>query len=126
MTQTISLTIPAAAEHVALLRSTAAAVGAKADLTLDQIEDMRLAVDEAASHVIADASPQSRIDCSFAYSDGVLDIVISGPTKTGRVPETSSFGWTVLTALADRVSADANGNQVTIELHLVRPIAIEL
>ena len=116
----IHLTIPAGAEHVALARSTAATAAAHADLTLDQIEDVRLAVDEAVSQLLAGAPPASSIACEFVYSDGSLDVRIAGPTATGAMPDQDSFGWTVLTALTHSASAEESDGVVTISLRVAR------
>ena len=122
----IHLTIPASTEHVALARSTAAAAAAHADLTLDQIEDVRLAVDEAVSQVLGDAATDSSITCEFVYSDGALDVRVVGTAATGALPDRDSFGWTVLTALTDSAAAEVSDGIVTISLRIARAAGVQI
>ena len=51
----VELVVPAQAAYLAVLRTASAGMGARLDLDLDQIEDLRIAVDEAAALVIAGA-----------------------------------------------------------------------
>jgi hypothetical protein len=53
---TVTLSFGAQTENVALARTLAATMSARAELPPDQIEDVRLAVDEVVRHVIAAAS----------------------------------------------------------------------
>ncbi len=56
----VSLIFRAATRNAALARTVAAAMAARADLPLDQLEDVRLAVDEAVSQLILDAPDACR------------------------------------------------------------------
>ena len=52
--------MPADVAYVATLRLTAASLAARCDLTIDDIEDLRLAVDEACALLLPHAGPDSR------------------------------------------------------------------
>jgi serine/threonine-protein kinase RsbW len=98
----------------------AAAMAVRADLPIDQLEDLRLAVDEAAAQLVLDAVPGTELRCIFVESDGSLRIEVRGMTASGAVPATNTFGWTVLTALVDDVTASAEAGEVCLTLHVKR------
>lgn len=125
MSHTVTLTIPADTANVALARTVAAAMSARVDLPIDQLEDVRLAVDEAVSQVIADATPGSDVTCAFTVDGTELGIVVSGDSATGSVPATDTFSWTVLRALVDTVEARVDDGIVRITLHITRAVPVE-
>ena len=100
-------------------------MAARADLTIDQLEDVRLAVDEAVSQLIADASPDTDVTCIFTAGDGTLDVGVSGRTRTGSAPATDTFSWTVMRALVDSVAATTDAGTVTVDLHIARALPVE-
>lgn len=126
MTDTVTLAFPARTQNVSLARTVTAAMAARADLPLDQLEDVRLAVDEAVSQLIADASGGSDITCTFRVREAGLDIDVSAPTASGQVPPTGTFSWTVLTALVDRVSATVDEGTVTLALQVTRSVPVDV
>ena len=50
----VSLTVPARPEYLRLVRLAAADSGARADLSIDEVEDLRIAVDELTYALIGD------------------------------------------------------------------------
>lgn len=125
MNDTVTLVIPARTENVALARTVAAAMAARADLPIDQLEDVRLAIDEAVSQLIGDATPGTDVTCAFTAVDGRLDVLVSGSSRSRRAPATDTFSWTVLRALVDSVSADVDGETVTLSILVTRAVAVE-
>ena len=120
MTNAVTVSFPAQTQYVSLARTMAAAMAMRADLPIDQLEDLRLAVDEAAAQLVLDAVPGSELRCVFTESLGSLRIEVRGMTTSGMVPATNTFGWTVLTALVDDVSASADSGEVCVTLHIKR------
>lgn len=120
MTDAVTLSFPAQTQYVALARTMAAAMAVRADLPIDQLEDLRLAVDEAAAQLVLDALPGSELRCVFVEAHGSLRIEVRGRTSSGTVPDTNTFGWTVLTALVDDVTASVESGEVCLTLHVKR------
>jgi len=113
----VRLAIPAAGAYVVVLRTATASLAARADFTLDDIEDLRIAVDEASALLLVAAIPGSALDCAFALSPGRMRVTISVDSLDGEPPSKDSFAWTVLNALAGEVSSYTGpGQRVTIEL----------
>jgi serine/threonine-protein kinase RsbW len=117
----ITLRIPASSAWVVLARTTATACCARLDFGVDRLEDVRLAVDEVAALLIADAVPGTEITCVFTpYEGGGLDIALSSQTGSGVLPRTDTFAWAVLTALVDDVTATVDASEVTVLLRTSR------
>lgn len=101
----VSVRLPATAAYLAVLRTTTASLAARLDFTLDEIEDLRIAVDEACCLLLADAAPDAELTSVFEMSDDVIHINVSTRTTRGRGPARDSFAWTVLSALAGEVDS---------------------
>ncbi len=125
MSDTVTLTFAARTRNAALARTVAAAMATRADLPLDQLEDVRLAVDEAVSQSIMDAPPDGEVTCHFRHEGQTLDVTVSAPSVSKRPPGTNTFSWTVLTALVDEVAADVVGGSVVIRMRVIRHVAVD-
>ena len=55
----VELRLPADSAYVSVLRTTSAGLAARLDFTLDDIEDLRMAVGEASALVLPEAEPGS-------------------------------------------------------------------
>ena len=113
----VSVRVPAAAAYLSVLRTTTASLAARLDFTLDEIEDLRIAVDEASCLLLAGAAEGAELTSVFAMSADSIEISVSTMTDKGHPPSRDSFAWTVLSALAGEVDAwtEADGQQ-TISL----------
>lgn len=116
MDSQVEMTIPAEGSQVALVRAATAAVCAQADFTLDAMEDLKLAVDEACSLVIADAPPGSAMSIRWTIAGRNVGVDVSGASSSGAPLAHNTFAWTVLTALVDAVEATVEQGRQTIRL----------
>jgi serine/threonine-protein kinase RsbW len=99
---TVDLRVPADPAYLAVIRTATAGLAARLDLTLDEIEDLRIAVDEACGLLLDHRShPGEEVHAAFTIHPGMLEVVMSGPTRS--LPERGSFAWTVLEALVGQV-----------------------
>ena len=56
----VELRLPADAAYLSVLRTATAGLAARLDFTLDEIEDLRIAVDEACAMLLPDADARTR------------------------------------------------------------------
>ena len=96
----VEVRLPAAGAYLSVLRTATAGLAARLDFTLDEIEDLRIAVDEACAILLQQAVQGSVLSCVFRLVDDSLEVTVSAPTTDGRAPERDTFAWTVLSALA--------------------------
>lgn len=103
----VELLLPADPAYLAVVRTACAGLGARLDLTLDEIEDLRIAVDEACTLVlptdrsIPDVSV--RLRATFSVTADTLAVRVQGPNPA--LPVETSYAWAVLEALAGDVSS---------------------
>lgn len=87
--------------HLPIVRSIAANLAVRADFDIDAISDLRLAVDEACSTLITSAENGSAMRCRFTIEADELRFHGTVSSLGQEPPSTASFGWKVLTTLAD-------------------------
>lgn len=109
-TDVVELSVPALAQYVAVVRAATAGLAARLDLTLDRIEDLRIAVDEACTLLVhapgseqAAAQSAEQISCVFRLDDTALTVDVSGPRA--ELPERTGYAWAVLSALVDSLES---------------------
>ncbi len=113
---TVELRVPADSAYVAVLRSVTAGLAARCDLTLDEIEDLRIAVDEACALLLPMAVADTALSADFVLAPGELVVVASLAARPGTTLNRDGFGWTVLDALASAVQVTGHDGRVSIEL----------
>jgi serine/threonine-protein kinase RsbW len=70
----VSLTVPGRPEFLRLVRLAAADSGARADLSIDDVEDLRIAVDELTYALIGDNPVDELLTLRYVASPGVVEI----------------------------------------------------
>jgi serine/threonine-protein kinase RsbW len=119
----VEVRIPADVLYVSTLRLTAASLAARCDLTIDDIEDLRLAVDEACALLLPHASEGSTLDARFQLAAGRLEVATSVHTDDEAEPDRSGFAWTVLGALATSVDVRTEAGRLAIVVTKTREAA---
>ena len=99
----VEIRLPADSAYLSVLRTATAGLAARLDFTLDEIEDLRIAVDEACAMLLPHAVEMAQLTCRFELGAERLDVTVTLPTTRGQLPERDTFSWTVLTALAGEV-----------------------
>jgi serine/threonine-protein kinase RsbW len=114
----VTIKLPAAGAYLSVLRTATAGLAARLDFTLDEIEDLRIAVDEACAMLLSQAVPGADLECEFALDLDSMRVSVSVLTQDGQEPSRDTFAWTVLSALAGDVDSKAGvDNRVTITLN---------
>jgi len=71
---TVTLRLPADGAYLAVLRTAAAGLASRLNFTLDDIEDLRIAVDEACAMLLPKATDAAMLECSFELKPGLYAI----------------------------------------------------
>ena len=109
----VELRIPADSAYLAVLRTATAGLAARLDFTLDDIEDLRIAVDEACAMVLPQARENSDLTCTFDLDASKLTVAVTAECDSPRPPNRDGFAWTVLAALTNEVAAAVDGDKLT-------------
>lgn len=116
--QVVVLTVPADAAYVSTVRLTAASVAARSDLTIDEVDDLRLAVDEACSILLPHAASPD-LEVHFTVGAGTLTAVVSiGIDEHDETTELDrgGIGWALLEALTTTVQVQRRPRTLALVL----------
>jgi serine/threonine-protein kinase RsbW len=120
----VTVCMPAEGAYLSVLRTATAGLAARLDFTLDEIEDLRIAVDEACAMLLSQAVPGTSLDCTFTLGRDQMTIAVSVLSQAARPPSSDSFAWTVLSALAGSVEARVGpGSRLAIVLQKSRELS---
>lgn len=124
-TDVVDIQVPASGAYVATLRLTTTSLAARCDLTVDDIDDLGLAVDEACALLLPHAEPDTPMSVHFALESGCLTVTASvrSPNASSASPDRSGFAWSLLSALASDVAVDGDGDALSITVTKRRGIA---
>lgn len=116
MREEVQLRFPADSAYVPMLRTVTAGVAARSQLTVDEIEDLRIAVDEACALLLPHARPAAALTATFTLEIGRIAFVAAVAAAPGADPDRGGFAWTVLRALADDVTVSKDDGKLSIGL----------
>lgn len=119
----VLLAVPASGAYLGVLRTATAGLAARLQFTLDEIEDLRIAVDEACAMLLAVTTEDGELSCRFTVTGDTLTVETTVRTASPRerLPGAESFAWQVLSALTDNVTPMVNDHWASIRLTKRRP-----
>lgn len=103
--EAIALDLPLAHRHASTVRVVAAALAADVGFSVDEIDELRLGVDEAVSLMAdADGDPTARIHLRFVLSEHTITVTItrSGVAATITRDDVDALAVRILDAVVDR------------------------
>jgi anti-sigma regulatory factor (Ser/Thr protein kinase) len=104
----VSVSVPATPNAIDVLRSVAGVVAGRTPMGFDRVDDLRLAVTEAAGRLIQAAGATGTIREVVSIEDGAVRIDLTMPeADIGRWPigpNIDPFSWVVIDTLADHAA----------------------
>lgn len=114
---TVVVTLPASSAYLSVLRTATAGLAARLHFTLDEIEDLRIAVDEACAMLLAgEELPDHDLTCRFELDLDEIAVTVMLPSVRRAMPAQDTFAWQVLNALAGKVDATLDDGHLTLAL----------
>jgi serine/threonine-protein kinase RsbW len=110
------LTVPADGSYLTVLRTATSGLATRIHFTLEDIDDLRIAVDEACAILLAQALPEAELECSFWVHGSAMTIEVATTCQAPRVPSQHGFAWRVLSALAHEATAHVDGHRLVVTL----------
>jgi serine/threonine-protein kinase RsbW len=111
----VHLVVPASAEYLRLVRLTAAGLASRMGFTFDEVEDLRIAVDELCFLLVGDGEMDRTMELRYSSGEGSISIV--GHTRLpGPPPEPNELSEQILSALVDEHEVTAGGDEVSFRL----------
>ncbi|KQZ66354.1 anti-sigma factor [Nocardioides sp. Root151] len=112
----VELRLPVDSAYVSVLRATTVSLAARLDFTLDDIEDLRMAVGEACAMVLPSATEGTDLTCQFFMKSGEVTITITVPSTTADLPEEDGFAWQVLSALTTHADLSTGDGTLAVTM----------
>jgi hypothetical protein len=124
----VRLSIPAAARFLSAARVVAAALGADSGLSVDDLDDLRLGVNEMVSALVDGAASEARIEMEFNVTDGAITVsgfldgegAAHGGSESGVVAD--ELTRRILDAVADHHVLEASSFVLTKRSSLREPL----
>jgi serine/threonine-protein kinase RsbW len=102
----VRIEIPASGEYLAVLRAAATGLAANLHFTYEQIDDLRIAVDEACAQLLARHGDAASLQVAYVAVSSTLQVEVTvigdGVTELKPLPK-DTFSWQILRALTDEV-----------------------
>ncbi|MHB8510653.1 MAG: ATP-binding protein [Actinomycetota bacterium] len=102
----VIVSVPARPEFVHIVRTVVAGTAAKALLGLDQIDDVRLAVDEACAHLLTHAPNATTLTVDITHTGPELQVIARVDQQISSEPQMESITWHILSALTDEAEVE--------------------
>lgn len=118
MSETLLVTIPALPEFVTTVRAVTRSASALADLAVNDVEELQIAVDEAATLLLPliDPSGPRRLDARFVVETGSLRVTLCAVCPPGSAIDRSGMAWIMLTGLDPEVEVRTEGAELSIAI----------
>ena len=110
------LRLPADSAYLAVLRTATAGLAARINFTIDDIEDLRIAVDEACAILLPQALPASELQCRFWLGDATMTVAVGATCTDPRPPAEQGFAWRVLSALTTFATSEVDDDRLVLTL----------
>ena len=112
----VELRLPVDSAYVSVLRATTVSLAARLDFTIDDIEDLRMAVGEACAMVLPNADTDTDLTCAYFMAPGEVTITVTVPSTAPEMPDRDGFAWQMLSALTTDAAASADDGTFTVTL----------
>ena len=91
MRDVVQLRLPAVGAYLSVLRTATASLASRLDFTIDDIEDLRIAVDEACAMLLPQAVAGADLECRFELTDDAIDVRVGVLTVDGEQVHVALF-----------------------------------
>lgn len=119
----VELRLPAEGAYATIVRTTAAGLAARLDFTIDDIEDLRIAIGEASALVIPEADPGVDLVASFWFARGSMTVELQAEAMDDPPLDTESFAWQVLDTMAQDASAGSDDGRFRVRFTVTSAVA---
>ena len=120
----VELRLPVDSAYVSVLRATTVSLAARLDFTIDDIEDLRIAVGEASAMVLPSATVGSDLVCRFYMRPGEVSITVAVESQDPELPEEDGFAWQVLSALTTQTSTSYDEGVFSVNLTMNSTVSL--
>jgi serine/threonine-protein kinase RsbW len=115
---TVSITIPASPVYLQVVRLTAASLASRLGFSLDDIEDLKIAVDELSAYLTGAQGRDGVLDITFTITGDRIDIEGRGRFAPGEKvrSELTDFSRQILATVVDSASLESTNGTPFFQL----------
>lgn len=118
--RSVKVRIPPDNGYVPLLRTAVAGIAAREAFTLEEVDDLRMGVEEAAVLLLRRGG-KDPLTLDVTVTDDGVEAALSASSVSGGEPvDEASFSWMILSALADKIRTERDDREVRIILTKTR------
>ena len=115
MTSTVHLEIPASGADLAVARAAATGLAAQLQFTYEEIDDLRIAVDEACTQLLARRGSATTLNVAYHLAEAELRVDVSiEAADRGDPLERDTFAWQILSAMTDEVREQSEDGRLWV------------
>ena len=114
----VSIKIPASPEYIGVIRLVAAGLAARLRFTIDEIEDLKIGVDELCAYLTGSQGREGDLQITFTITDDRIEIKGEGLLSPGQKVRTelTDFSRMILDTVVDRATLEQLEGKPTFEL----------
>lgn len=123
----VRVRVPAAAEYVHVLRAVVTGLAGRERLTVDDIEDLRLAIDESCSQLLGIPGPSTVLEVEIVTEEGHLRVfarIDADPAEWPSSDPRAELSRTIVGALADDVTYERDMRGPGVSFSKRRPVSV--
>jgi hypothetical protein len=111
-----TLCVPAHPDFVASIRAMTRAMAVLADVALEDVEELQMAVDEAAILLLplVDEAADRCFNADFEVEPGRLRVVLSATCRPGSSVDRTGLSWAMLSAIDADAEVQAQGDELVV------------
>lgn len=108
---TVSVKIPASPQYLQVVRLIAAGLASRLKFTIDDIEDLKIGVDELATYLIGTDGREGTLEITFAIVDNRIEIHGTGLLAPGQKVRSTltEFSRQILDTVVDEAALTGDG-----------------
>lgn len=115
---TVSVKIPASPAYLQVVRLIAAGLASRLGFNIDEIEDLKIGVDELCAYLTGAQGRRGFLEIDFEVHEGTLKISGSGDFEAGQKVRTdlTEFSRMILDTVVDSAALEQNGGRPLFSL----------
>jgi serine/threonine-protein kinase RsbW len=115
---TVTIKIPAAPAYVQVVRLVAAGLASRLKFTIDDIEDLKIAVDEVCAYLTGAQGREGDLHIGFTVTDDRIEIAGTGILAPGQKIRTdlTEFSRVILDTVVDSATLDSTNGRPAFNL----------
>ena len=116
--ETVTIKIPASPVYIGVIRLVAAGLATRLRFTIDEIEDLKIGVDELSAYLTGSQGRDGDLQITFTITDDRIEIRGEGLLSPGQKVRTelTDFSRMILDTVVDRATLEQLDGTPTFEL----------